>query len=178
MRTRFASQSERAGTELLLKAGYLVALLLVVVPLSDNVVRTWPIRPGDERWRFGTLGILFNALVTPLLGVFLALIVAAVLQQARTLRTLAVLTLVAAALVLGAIPLFGLDYLQLRAKVTAEAMGGFDSSARKAIVVGLLSATVALIVGITGWRAAGRIRPGRKGSDNVGFVLTLEEKAP
>jgi hypothetical protein len=174
MRTRFALQSEHAGAGLL-KAGYLIALLLVLVPIVDTITRTWPVRLGDERWRFGTLGIVLNAMVTPLLGVFLAMIIAAALEHGRTLRLVAVVTIVAAVVVVVAIPFFGLDYVQLRAGVTAEAMDGFDAAARKAIGVGALAAAVTLVLGITGWRTAGRVSA-RRSEDNVGLVRPNEEK--
>ena len=174
MRTRLASQSERR--DILLKAGYLVALLLVVVPVADALTRTWPLRPGDERWRFGTLGIVFSAMVTPLLGVFLAMVTAALLEHGRTLWVIAVVTLVVAVAALAAIPAFGLDYLQLRASVTAEAMAGFDSAARKALVVGSLGGIVTLALGISGWRTARRMLLTRTG-ENVGIVISKEEKA-
>lgn len=176
MRTRLASHGDHSGTALLLRAGYVVAALLVLVPLADALARTWPLRLGDERWRFGTLGILLNAMVTPLLGTFLAAVIAAVLEQRRALRSLAALTLVGAALSLAAIPAFGLDYLQLRAGVTAEAMSGFDASARKAIVIGLVSGLATLVVGVAAWRAASRTRPSRTDTD-VGLVLPQEGKA-
>lgn len=162
----------------LLKAGYLVALLLVLVPLLDAVVRTWPLRFGDERWRYGTSGILLNTMTTPLLGVFMAMVIAAALEHARTLRVIAGLTLLAGVAVLAGIAAFGLDYLQLRASVTAEAMGGFDAASRKAIAVGLLGTAVTVILGIAGWRAAGRLVGSRRGGDvNVGLVIPNEEKA-
>jgi hypothetical protein len=177
MRTRFASTDD-VRRDSLLKAGYLVALLLVLVPLADAVVRTWPIRFGDERWRYGTSGILLNTMTTPLLGVFMAMVIAAALQHGRTLRAIAVVTLVSGLIVLAAIASFGLDYLQLRASVSAEAMAGFDGASRKAILVGLLSAVVTVVLGIAGWRAAKRlVGSGRGGDANVGLVIPQEEKA-
>jgi hypothetical protein len=177
MRTRIAS-GEDVRRDGLLKTGYLVALLLVLVPLLDALVRTWPMRLGDERWRYGTSGILLNTMTTPLLGVFVAMLIAAALEHRRTLRVIAGVTLVAGVTVLAAIGAFGLDYLQLRASVTAEAMGGFDAASRKAIVLGLLSAAVTIVLGIAGWRAAGRLVGSRRGGDvNVGLVIPKEEKA-
>lgn len=174
MRTRLASHSE--CRDILLKAGYLVALLLVVVPVADALARTWPVRIGDERWRFGTMGIVLNAMVTPLLGVFLAMVTAALLEHGRTLQVIAVVTLVAAAAALAGIIGFALDYIQLRASVTDEALAGFDAAARKAILVGLLGGGVTLALGISGWRAARRITLIRPGED-VGLVVSNEEKA-
>ena len=165
MRTRIAIGDD-VRRDSLLKSGYLVAVLLVLGPLLDAVVRTWPMRLGDERWRYGTTGILLNTLTTPLLGVFMAMVIAAALEHRRTLRVIAGVTLVAGVTVLAAIAAFGLDYLQLRASVTAEAMGGFDAASRKAIVLG-----------IAGWRA-GKLVGSRRGGDvNVGLVIPKEEKA-
>ena len=161
----------------LLRVGYAVALLLVVGPVLDTITRIWPMRPGDEGWRFGTLGILFNTMVTPLLGVFLAMVIAAVLEHGRTLRVIAGITLLAALGSLAAVGLFALDYLQLRANVTAEAIGGFDVASRKAILMGLLGGLVTIALGITGWQVAGRRAERRRSAVNVGLVIPQEEKA-
>ena len=176
MRTRLASQDD-VRRDSLIKAGYLVALLLVLVPLLDAFARTWPMRLGDERWRYGTSGILLNTMTTPLLGVFVAMVIAAALEHRRTLRVIAGVTLLSGVTVLAAIAAFGLDYLQLRAGVTPEAMGGFDAASRKAMLVGLLSAAVTVVLGVAGWRAAGRFVGSRRDGDvKVGLVIPKEEK--
>lgn len=187
MRTRLASQSERAGAEgaagrvvrrdSLLKAGYLVALLLVLVPVVDAVTRTLPIRPGAETWRMGTLGIVFNAMITPLLGLFLGMVIAVALDHRRTLWAITVVTLLGALGSFVAMGGFVLDYIQLRANVTDVAMRGFDVAARKAIAVGLAGAVTTAVLGITGWRTARRISGTRRDADNVGLVIPKEEKA-
>jgi hypothetical protein len=149
--------------DILLKAGYLVALLLVLMPLWDILARNWPIQPGNERWRFATLGPAFNAMVTPLLGVFLAMVLAVLLDHRRTLKTLGAVTIAAAVGSLAALGLFTLDYLQLRASVTAEAIAMWDAAGRKAIAVGVLGTVATLVLGISGWRAAGRVSRSRDG---------------
>lgn len=174
MRTRLATEGN-VRRDSLLRAGYLVALLLVLIPLLDVVARNWPMQVGNERWRFSTLGPAFNAMVTPLLGVFLAMVLAAVLDHRRTLKVLAAITLAAAVGSLGALVLFALDYLQLRASVTPEAVAMWDAASRKAIGVGLLGIAVTVVLGIAGWRAAGRLSRG--GDVKVGLVIPKGENA-
>jgi hypothetical protein len=174
MRTRLATEAG-VRRDILLKAGYLVALLLVVMPLLDTLARNWPIQLGNERWRFSTLGPAFSAMVTPLLGVFVAMVLAAVLDHRRTLKVLAAVTLVAAVGSVAALGLFVLDYLQLRASVTAEAMPIWDAASRKAIGVGSLGIVVTAVLGISGWRAAGGHVRSRE--VNVGLVIPKGESA-
>jgi hypothetical protein len=114
-------------------------------------------------------------MVTPLLGLFLAMVLAAVLGQARTLKVLAAVTLAGAAGMMAAVLLFVLDYLQLRASVTAEAIALWDAASRKAILAGLLGIGVMVVLGISGWRAVGRMRA--TGDVNVGLFTAKGEKA-
>lgn len=169
MRTRLALQGERRDS--LLKAGYLVALLLVAVPVVDALTRTLPVRFGAETWRMGTLGIVFNTMATPLLGVFLGMLIAATLDHRRTLWAITLVSLVAALVSLVAMGGFVLDYVQLRAGVTDAAMRGFDAAARKAIGVGLAGVVTAVVLGISGWRTARRISGAHRDADNVGLVV-------
>jgi hypothetical protein len=162
----------------LVKAGYLIALLLVLVPLLDAGIRTGRVRLGDEGWRFGTLGILFNTLVTPLLGVFLAMVVATQLEHRRVLKVVAGVVGVAAGLAVIALGGFVLDYVQLRGSVTPEGMGAFDIAARKAMVVGVLGVGTAVVLAVSGWRTARRLPETRRGDDrNIGLVSAKEERA-
>jgi hypothetical protein len=77
-----------------------IALVLVVVPLMDAVTRTLPVRPDDAGWRFGSLGLVLNSLVTPILGLALAAGVSLFLEQRATLRTWSVMAWVGAAFTL------------------------------------------------------------------------------
>jgi len=176
MRTRLASEGS-VRRDQLLKVGYGVALLLVLIPVVDALTRTWPIRRHDVQWRLGTLGMVFNAMVTPLLGTFLAMVIAATLEHARTLRIMAVITLLAALGSAVSVVAFGLDYMQLRANVTAEAMGVFDAASRKAIIVAVLGLVVTAWLGIAGWKTAGSLLGSRRSPDKVGLVINKGERS-
>lgn len=142
----------------LLQAGYWIAALLVVVPVLDAVTRTWPVRLGEMSWRFGALGIMFNTVVTPLLGLFIAQVVAALSEHGRALKWLSIVTLVGSVGLVLASGLFALDYLQIRASVASGNEAPFDAAAWKATAVGIGSAVVGAVIGISGWRAGRQYR--------------------
>ena len=74
----------------LVLAGYPVAALLVVTSLADVLPKILPFQLGSQDWRFGAMGLAFNALVTPLLGLAIA---AAVIGLASVASMLLLLTL-------------------------------------------------------------------------------------
>lgn len=112
----------------LIAAAYLVALLMIVVPLIEVALSVWPLRMNQTAWRFGTFGLLSQAATTPLVGAVLLFTTAFVLGHRKTLLASGVLAaLVAVALVIS-IPLFGLDAVQMRSQVRAQTMRAFDVS--------------------------------------------------
>jgi hypothetical protein len=99
---------------------YLVAFILIVVPLFDAAISTLPFRPGNVQWRFGAIGLLSSTLLTPGLGFLLAVVTAVTLQHVLVQRVLAILSWVAVAAVLALLVLFTLDALQTRPMVRPE----------------------------------------------------------
>src|SRR5512146_221355 len=101
----------------LIATGYWLAVLLIVLPLLERLVPLLPLQPLDLRWRVQALGSLSQSLLLPLLGAAMAVATAAVLQQRRTVRTLAMLAYAAALLLAAAAVLFTLDLVQYRSSV-------------------------------------------------------------
>jgi hypothetical protein len=131
-----------------------LAFALFITPLLDASSRILPMRPGEVGWRFGAMGIVFNTLVTPLLGLFLAMLAAAVLEHRRTLRTLSVASYVATVVVALSLVLFVFDYLQARAGVVADRRNAVDVVSWKALFLGALGMIVAAGFGRAGWNAS------------------------
>jgi hypothetical protein len=113
---------------------YAVALLLVLVPLSEMTLRVWPLRMAEPSWRFGAVGLFSNALMTPLLGLTFAGMLAYIYGHRVTIRTLAVLLGVSGLVITGAIGMFILDALQMRASVVPEAKLAFDVASAQALM--------------------------------------------
>jgi hypothetical protein len=104
---------------------YLIAFILIVLPLVDAAVTVTPFHPRNVQWRFGAIGLLTNTMLTPAFGFMVAVVTAATLQHVRTQRVLAILSWIAVVVLLGLLVTFALDALQTRAMVRPEMMRPF-----------------------------------------------------
>lgn len=152
---------EPANVRPIWKVYYAVAALLIIVPLIEIAVGGWPFQPGEMAWRFGTLGILFKSLITPLIGLALVIGVAALLGHRRVARALAVLSLVVAFGIAALAVVFVLDYLQLRTTVAASMRGGVDRASLTALGMVAVVVPVGAALGVAGWVATRTQHPAR-----------------
>jgi hypothetical protein len=133
---------------------YLIALLLIGTPLMDFVSSVLPLRPGELQWRFASVGLLSGFLLTPLLGIVLALGVAIYADHARFIRLLSAFNVGVAVLFVIVLGAFALDILQLRSVVQAEAKAAFEAAAVKAVVKHGCFIVALGWLGIRGFRAS------------------------
>lgn len=143
------------GPEALVGPLYFVALLLVATPTMDFVTSVLPFRLGSIEWRFASVGLLSGFLLTPLLGMVLAMGVAQMASHLRFQRVVAVVGLTVTVLFAALFVLFVLDIFQLQSVVQEEARDAFSSAAQKAAIKHLCF-LVAL-----GWLSYGAIRVSR-----------------
>ncbi len=135
----------------LTRAGYLLAFLLVVIPLFDAGTSMWPLRLGDERWRFGAIGSLTNITLVPLLGLLLALSFAVFLDHRRTRRFLGwICGLMALGLAALGV-LFILDYFQARATVRPQFQSVVTIATTTALVKDLVTIIVLILLARAGF---------------------------
>ena len=139
-------------------AGYLLGAMLIIVPLMELAMGTWPPRPSQVSWRFGVVGLFANGLLLPTMGAALLVAVAAAVGHRRTLRSLAAVALLACVAEIALLLLFTLDVVQMRSMVQSQVKLGFDLASAKSVVTLLFGAGVLAAVGISGWRSAGRHR--------------------
>ena len=99
---------------------YLVAFLLIAIPLFDASMSVAPWTLGSAQWRFGAVGLLSNALMIPAAGALIAVATAVTQDHVRTQRVFRVLCWMGCALVALSIVLFALDALQTRAAIRPE----------------------------------------------------------
>ena len=126
---------------------YFVALLLVATPTIDFVTSVLPLRPSNIEWRFASVGLLSGFLLTPLLGIVVAMVTAATTGQSRVQRALAIVNAATCGIGIVILLMFLLDIVQLRSVVQAEAKASFQGAALKAVLK-----HVSFIVA-TGWLA-------------------------
>lgn len=99
---------------------YLVAFLLIAIPMFDASMSVAPWHLGSAQWRFGAVGLLSNALMIPAAGALIAVVTAVLCNHVVTLRVLRVLTWIACATVVLSLALFVLDALQTRASIRPD----------------------------------------------------------
>jgi len=160
---------------------YMVAAVLVLFPLLDAALTIWPPQPGAVTWRFGAVGLLSRAVMTPLLGLLVAFALALWLEQRRVLRALAVLSGIVTVCLLGAMALFVLDAIQVRSQVRVDAKTAFDAASLVALgkYGAVLLATLGFAIG--GWKAARggpSPRRAREGAAPAGLIQVAGRSVP
>jgi hypothetical protein len=117
---------------------YLVALTLVLVPITDVIMQVLPFRLQDPKWRFGFFGLMSNAMMVPLLGLLIAFTAAQLFDQRVLQRVLGVLSIVIGVLFVGLFVIFALDALQVHNDVKPAAQLAFKVASATAATKALL----------------------------------------
>jgi hypothetical protein len=151
---------------------YLIAIILILIPIVDTTLAVSPLQPASVGWRFGALGLGSQAIMTPLLGGFLAVVTAVVLGHRRALRALQVLALIVAVLFAAAIVLFLLDAIQMRTGIRSEAVRRFDSASLVALIKYVIGIAGTVILSWTAHRAIKRQRISEKSSEQTPLAFT------
>jgi len=142
-----------SGQRTLLAAAYSVALLLALSSLLDLGTRLWPLQFGSEDWRFGAMGILFNSLVTPLLGLGLAMAAAYIGRHRGILAACSGIALVAAAVMTLALVAFIIASLSVNAKADVQLKSTVSVATWKTVILALAIIPAAALLGVGGMRA-------------------------
>ncbi len=145
-------------TRSFLPSVYVLCAALVAIPVFDTLVETWPLQLSQIRWRFGAVGIGLGHANTAVLGIVLAMAVAAALEQRKVLRTLSFLSLLGFVVIAAVLSVFALDMLQMRPALNANVRGAYDAASMKAFFAGVCFTVVLLVVAVAGLRATKRAR--------------------
>jgi hypothetical protein len=135
---------------------YVVGGVLIFLPVLDLALSIAPIRLSDPAWRFGAEGLLSRALLTPVLGLLIWLVVSAVLENRRILRLISGACALLALSMIAVAVMFVLDALQVRPRISAEAKVAFEFTAVTALLKHAVYTVVALVMARSGWKAARR----------------------
>jgi len=142
---------------------YFIAAGLIISPLFDFVTSVLPLQLWDMHWRFATVALFSGFLLTPLLGVVLISLVAALVGDRIIQRVLAVLCLTATVVLLGLMVLYALDVIQIRHNLPAGDRLPFDMATLRASVHYFFLMLALLFLGIAGVRAS-RARKSQRAS--------------
>lgn len=152
-------------------AGYPIALLLITSSALDTVPKILPAALGSQDWRYGALGLVFNSMVTPLLGLAIAAGTAVFVGHRRTLIALSVIFLISALFaVVGGI-MFLVDFGGLSSGLSERVGPSFRVATWKTTIIVALIIPAALWFGIGGFRVARSAGAGPQGSSSSGLVV-------
>jgi hypothetical protein len=144
----------RAGIERVAGAAYFVAFLLVVTPALDYLTNITPMLFGSVDWRYGVVGLLSGFLLTPLLGMALAALVAGYTASRRARVTVGTINLIFGLGLIMLTPLFALDFLQLRASIPAADLRMYEVGGIKALIKNASGAVAFVWLAVAGLRGA------------------------
>ena len=113
----------------------------------------WPQHQAEPSWRFGATGLFSRALMTPLLGLALAVVLAFFLEHRFMLRLLGALAGLSALILAGVLVFFGLDAIQMRTQVRPEANLVFDVASVTAAVKIIFATLATLAFAWGAWMA-------------------------
>ncbi len=136
----------------LYRVGYLLAVTMIVLPLSDIALGLLPLQPESMRWRAGATGLIIGASLLPVSGLFLALVISHLRHQRALQYVLAILAGVGALALIGAAGLFLLDTLQVRNEVNPQQVKLYDRATVRSLLCQLL------LVGVLLWMCVGSLR--------------------
>lgn len=156
---------------------YLFAFLLVFWPLADLVTNTMPFQVGNVRWRYGFAGLMAGFLHTPILGLVLATLVAFWQRSRATLRTLAVVQLVGAAILVLVMVTFALDVVQVRTTRPPDSLPSFLAGAGISEAKHFTAFLALLLLGIGSWRTAAGMQPSRAGAEGSPGIVAPSARA-
>jgi hypothetical protein len=140
---------------------YLTSALLVLVPLVDFLSSIVPYLPASAKWRFASSSLFSGFVLTPLLGIALAIMVAGLMQHRLVLRWVAILSFLGALALIAIAALLALDVIELRATADAEVKMAIVMSGGRAIFKNLLMAGSLAYIGLACRSASGGMEPPR-----------------
>jgi hypothetical protein len=135
--------------------------MLIVIPLVDFVTSILPYLPASAKWRFASASLFSGFLLTPVLGVALAMLVAGLMNHRGVLRLLSIASLISAVVLLAFAALLALDVIELRAMTEADVRVAIVVSGARAILKNVFVAGSLVIMGVACRRAANMMEPPR-----------------
>jgi hypothetical protein len=141
----------------LLHASYAVAAAFIVLPVVQTFMSILPLRMGDAQWRYGSVGMMSNALMMPTAGVVMAALAAHSLGHRAVQRALGIACAILGIACVLAVGAFGLDALQAQGTVRSEMRLSFAVATTAGIVRLLLVATAFTFVAVHGMGRRGHM---------------------
>lgn len=138
-------------------AAYTLAAFMVFTPLSEALVAAYPPRFADAGWRLAASTVFSRALLTPLLGLFLATALAHFREHRSLLLVIAVVCGLGTIALVGSAALVLLDAIELRARIQPQHQGAFNVANAQVLLKIGFAALMSLLLALAAHRSARRV---------------------
>ena len=128
-------------------SAYLVAFLLFAIPFFDALMSVAPWHVTNTTWRFGSIGLLSNALMIPAAGALVAVVTAVTFEHPRVQRVLGIVSWALVLVILASLGFFFLDAIQSRPMIRSEMMLSYQVATTTATVKLFLGAVTFFFLG-------------------------------
>ena len=153
-------------------AGYLLAALLIVVPVAEATLAVLPMSPTETAWRFGAVGLYSRSILVPLMGFALAAALAVTMAHRHALRWLSGFAGGVTIVLVVAGGLFVLDALEMSSRMRPEAQLAFRMASASALAKIFAVSVVMALFAHGGWASTG-LPAGRKRRQREQAALLL-----
>jgi len=149
---------------------FVVALLMIAVPLVQSLTQIWPLQLSNIQWRFGAANALSSILLLPFLGLSLLLVMARGLERTGLARTVGAASALFTLGLLPCIAVFVLDAQELKTIVSTQMAAQFtNTTIRVGLVSTLFLVAYALltILGFSAMPGSGSAKGGKRASSKA-----------
>jgi len=137
---------------------YVIATLVLIVPLMEVGASAWPYRIHDPQWRIGVITAAAGASTAILLGLLLIFVAGTLFDDRPAILLAASIGALMTALCVMAGGSFVLDALELRGQVSPGSEDRYNVVSALALAKISLAAFAALIVAVSAFRAGRHLR--------------------
>ena len=133
---------------------YLIASMMLLIPLIEIAVNAWPVRIHDPGWRIGLIGLSAGVSTGTLLALLIIYFVGVFADERPAIWLVAFVSALMVPLFVGASGTFVLDALQMRAQVESGHQDRFNVQSGWILAKICLAALGAVVLSVSAFRTA------------------------
>ena len=131
---------------------YVIATLVLLVPLMEIAASAWPYSPGNPQWRMSVVTAAAGASTAILLALLLIYVIGTLFGDRPAIRLVAWICALMSALCVVAAGSFVLDALQLRGQVLPDSASRYNVVSSLTLAKIFLVGSAALVVAVNAFR--------------------------
>ena len=173
-----AITNNRPALQHLAVPGQLLAWYLILLPLSTLLLSAVTPTPQGPMGRLQVFALAADAVLHPVVGIFIGTFLAGYFQQDRLRRFYSVLAGMGAVVLIALGPFYILDAVQARSRVRPELSRMYDMHMGRTIAQFTLVGLLLLLLAVVTWRALARERAALPNREDGSSTLVGSAKRP